>query len=101
VGALLGAVAIQALLRGPSYGVVGLPCRVGDPDRKGKVESGVGHAQKTPVNGELVTHAAIGVWYNPRQCRRHRYESKLINAEPLTGESGGWPPRPACVRWPL
>jgi transposase len=33
------------------YGVVGLPCRVGDPDRKGKVESGVGHAQKTPLKG--------------------------------------------------
>ena len=29
------------------YGVVALPCRVGDPDRKGKVEAGVGHAQKT------------------------------------------------------
>ena len=33
------------------YGVVGLPCRVGDPDRKGKVESGVGHTQKTPLYG--------------------------------------------------
>jgi hypothetical protein len=33
------------------YGVVGLPCRVKDPDRKGKVESGVGHAQKTPLRG--------------------------------------------------
>ena len=33
------------------YGVVGLPCRVRDPDRKGKVESGVGHAQKTPLAG--------------------------------------------------
>jgi transposase len=33
------------------YGVVALPCRVGDPDRKGKVESGVGHAQKTPLRG--------------------------------------------------
>ena len=32
---------------------------------------------------------------------RGRYESKRINAEPLTGDSGGWPPRPACVRWPL
>jgi hypothetical protein len=29
------------------YGAVALPCRVRDPDRKGKVESGVGHAQKT------------------------------------------------------
>lgn len=28
------------------YGIVALPCRVGDPDRKGKVEAGVGHAQK-------------------------------------------------------
>jgi transposase len=33
------------------YGVTGLPCRVGDPDRKGKVEAGVGHAQKTPLQG--------------------------------------------------
>jgi transposase len=34
------------------YGVVGLPCRVGDPDRKGKVESGIGHTQKTPLHGQ-------------------------------------------------
>jgi len=33
------------------YGVVALPCRVGDPDRKGKVEAGVGHAQRTPLRG--------------------------------------------------
>jgi transposase len=33
------------------YGVVALPCRVRDPDRKGKVESSVGHAQKTPLKG--------------------------------------------------
>ena len=33
------------------YGVVAVPCRVRDPDRKGKVESGVGHAQKTPLRG--------------------------------------------------
>ncbi len=33
------------------YGVVGLPARVNHPDRKGKVESGVGHAQKTPLRG--------------------------------------------------
>ena len=34
------------------YGVVGLPCRVRDPDRKGKVESGIGHTQKTPLHGQ-------------------------------------------------
>lgn len=28
------------------YNVVALPCRVGDPDRKGKVESGVNHGQQ-------------------------------------------------------
>lgn len=33
------------------YGVVPLPCRVQHPDRKGKVESGIGHAQKTPLKG--------------------------------------------------
>jgi transposase len=34
------------------YGVIAMPCRVQDPDRKGKVESGVGHAQKTPLKGQ-------------------------------------------------
>jgi transposase len=34
------------------YGAVALPCRVKDPDRKGKVESGVGHAQRTPLKGQ-------------------------------------------------
>ena len=33
------------------YGVVALPCRVRDPDRKGKVEASVGHAKKTPLRG--------------------------------------------------
>ena len=34
------------------YGVLALPCRIKDPDRKGKVESAVGHAQKTPLKGK-------------------------------------------------
>ena len=34
------------------YGAVAMPCRVRDPDRKGKVESGVGHAKKTPLKGQ-------------------------------------------------
>jgi transposase len=33
------------------YGATALPCKVGHPDRKGKVESGVGHAQRTPLRG--------------------------------------------------
>ncbi len=34
------------------YGVVAMPCKVRDPDRKGKVEAGVAHAQKTPLKGQ-------------------------------------------------
>jgi transposase len=34
------------------YGVIALPCRRGDPDRKGKVESAVGHAKRTPLKGK-------------------------------------------------
>jgi len=34
------------------YGSTALACRVRHPDRKGKVESGVGHAQKTPLKGQ-------------------------------------------------
>ena len=38
------------------YSAVALPCRVGDPDRKGKVEAGVGHAQRTPLRGQRFEH---------------------------------------------
>jgi transposase len=34
------------------YGIVALPCRVAAPDRKGKVQSGVGHAKKAPLKGQ-------------------------------------------------
>jgi transposase len=33
------------------YGAIALPCHVGDPDRKGKVESAIGHTQATPLKG--------------------------------------------------
>jgi transposase len=33
------------------YGAVALPCRVRHPDRKGKVESGIGHTQGTALKG--------------------------------------------------
>ena len=33
------------------YGAVALPCRVREPDRKGKVERSVGHAKNTPLKG--------------------------------------------------
>ena len=34
------------------YGAIAMPCRIKDPDRKGKVESSVGHAQNTPLKGQ-------------------------------------------------
>jgi transposase len=34
------------------YGVLALPCRIQDPDRKGKVESGIGHTKRTPLKGQ-------------------------------------------------
>ena len=52
------------------YGVVALPCRVGDPDRKGKVESAVGHAQKTPLRGLRFEHLDDGQAYLDRWERR-------------------------------
>jgi transposase len=45
------------------YGVTALPCRVGDPDRKGKVEAGVGHAQRTPLKGLRFEVLADGQTY--------------------------------------
>ena len=33
------------------YGAVALPCRIRNPDRKGKVERSVGHAKNTPLKG--------------------------------------------------
>jgi len=33
------------------YGAAAMPCRVADPDRKGKVERAVGHAKQTPLKG--------------------------------------------------
>jgi transposase len=50
------------------YGAVAMPCRVRHPDRKGKVESGVGHAQKTPLKGQ-------------------RFESLARPARPIIGRS--------------
>lgn len=45
------------------YGAVALPCRVNDPDRKGKVEAGVGHAKKTPLKGQRFESLAAAQAY--------------------------------------
>ena len=52
------------------YGVVALPCRVRDPDRKGKVESGIGHTQKTPLRGmRFETLAAAQAYLDSWEAR--------------------------------
>jgi len=44
----------------------------------------------------IQNHAAIGVWYKPRQWLCHRYESKPIgNPDPSPMGSGRRPPSPA------
>jgi transposase len=48
------------------YGAVALPCRVKDPDRKGKVEAGVGHAQRTPLKGQRFESLAAAQAYLDR-----------------------------------
>src|SRR5581483_1761278 len=48
------------------YNVVALPCRVRDPDRKGKVESAVGHTQKTPLKGLRFESIELGQAYLDR-----------------------------------
>ena len=48
------------------YRVVGLPCRVGDPDRKGKVESGIGHTLNTSLPGQRVEHLEQALAYLER-----------------------------------
>ncbi|MBV8896947.1 MAG: IS21 family transposase [Acidobacteriaceae bacterium] len=52
------------------YGAVAMPCRIQDPDRKGKVEAGVGHAQKTPLKGLRFESLAEAQAYLDRWERR-------------------------------
>jgi len=48
------------------YGACALPCRVNDPDRKGKVERGVGHAKQTPLKGQRFETLAAAQAYLDR-----------------------------------
>jgi hypothetical protein len=48
------------------YGAVALPCRIQDPDRKGKVERSVGHAKNTPLKGKRFESLEEGQAYLDR-----------------------------------
>jgi transposase len=43
------------------YSVTALPCKVRDPDRKRKVESGVNHAQRTPLKGKKLREPTLQI----------------------------------------
>ena len=59
------------------YGVVALPCRIQDPDRKGKVESGIGHTQKTPLKGMRFESLEEAQAYLARVYRPQRANTSL------------------------
>jgi transposase len=65
------------------YGVVAMPCRVADPDRKGKVESGVGHAQKTPLKGMR--------FESPQEAQAYldHWEARWADAHPRHHQAAG------------
>jgi hypothetical protein len=52
------------------YGAVALPCRVGDPDRKGTVESAIGDTQRTPLKGLRFDRLEEGQAYLDRRDAR-------------------------------
>lgn len=52
------------------YGVVALPARVHHPDRKGKVESAVGYAKRTPLKGMRFESLAEAQAYLDRWAAR-------------------------------
>jgi transposase len=52
------------------YGAVAMPCRVRDPDRKGKVESAIGHTQRTPLRGQRFESLEEGQAYLDRWERQ-------------------------------
>lgn len=79
------------------YGAIALPCRVRDPDRKGKVESGVGHAQKTPLKGQKFESLEEAQKYldqweaNWADKRAFQPQSRWPSLWPVLRS---WPPRP-------
>lgn len=52
------------------YGTVGVPARVRDPDRKGKVERSVGFARNSPLKNQRLESLAEAQSYLDRWCER-------------------------------
>ena len=79
------------------YGATAMPCRVRDPDRKGKVERSVGHAKQTPLKGlrfETLQEA---------QCYLDRWEERWADTRSTARPSARSPPcsprrSPPCCR---
>lgn len=82
------------------YGAVAMPCRVRDPDRKGKVESGVGHAKKTPLKGQRFeslaeAQAQLDHW-EQRWADKRIHGTRKRQVEAMFGEE-----KPALLPLPL
>ena len=65
--------------------------RVGDPDRKGKVEAGVGHAKKTPLRGLRFERLSAAQAYHLDGC--------VEVASAYYGAPPGWISRRVHVQW--
>jgi transposase len=85
------------------YGAVALPCRVADPDRKGKVERGVGHAKNTPLKGQRFESLEEAQAYLDRAARESGWlrgsGGRLLQRaarldRPQRQCAVGWPRRP-------
>ena len=87
------------------YGAVALPCRIQDPDRKGKVERSVGHAKNTPLKGKRFESLEEGQAYLDRwetnwaDTRIHGTTKRQVAA--MFAEEKPTPAPAACRTVPL
>jgi hypothetical protein len=78
------------------YGAVALPCRIQDPDRKGKVESGIGYTKRTALKGmrfESLQQAQtyLDRWEERWADRRiHGTTKRQVAAMFAEGRGRGW-----------
>ncbi len=91
------------------YGVVALPCRVRHPDRKGKVEAGVRHAQQSPLKGQRFESLGAAQTYLDQWETRwadYRFGTRTVHLDGCVeveaafyGAPPGWIGRCLHVQW--
>jgi transposase len=73
------------------YGVVALPCRIGEPDRQGKVESGIGHTQNMSIQGMLFETL------EEAQACLDRWDARAKSIRSFVRTAGTQSSRPTCA----